>query len=138
MNLDFINLVKLLQPRFQNNRSYRNTKKRDKYRRDNLYYNCEKSKYRVREYNSKLERLYAINNKLFSIIEKKVDTIIKSKETLEDSSIIQRQKFRETSREENISNLEVFVEVLDRVNIVIIENIKNIYKKALLNSQNID
>ena len=133
-----MDLAKLLQLRFQNNRLYRGTKKRDKRRRDNLCYNCRKSRYRVREYNSKSERLYAINDKSFDIIEKKVDTIIKLEETLKGSSIVQRQKFRETPREENISNLEVFVETLDRVSIIITKNIKNAYEKTLLNSQNID
>ena len=40
------------------------------------------------KYNSKLERLYIINNNIFDIIEKKVNTIIKPKETLNSLSIV--------------------------------------------------
>ena len=59
-------------------RGYRDNKERERRRRDNLYYNCGKSGYRAREYNSKPERLYIINEEKADIIIKKADTIMKT------------------------------------------------------------
>ena len=121
-----------LQPRFQSNRLYRGNKERDKRRRENLCYNCGKSGYRAKEYNSKPERLHAINDEIFDMIEKKADTIMKLEETLIGLDIVQRQEFRETPREENISNLGVFAKALDKTTIISKVDVKNMYLYALL------
>ena len=85
------------------------------------------------EYNSKPKRLYMMNNNISSIIEKKANTIIKPKETLEGLSIVQRQEFRETPREENTLDLGALVKALNSISIVIKMDIKDTYEQAPLN-----
>ena len=55
MDLDTIDLKRLLRLKVQDNRGYRANKERERRRRNNLYYNCGKFEYRAIECNSKLE-----------------------------------------------------------------------------------
>ena len=72
---------RLGKPRF-NNRGYGGNKERERRRRDNLCYNCGKSRHQARECNSNAQRLYMMNDKT-GMIEKKANTIMKTSEALD-------------------------------------------------------
>ena len=72
------------------------------------------------------------------MIEKKANTIMKPKETLDGPSIAQRQEFGETPREENTPDSGALAKALDGTSIVTKIDIKDTYKQAPLNPQDID
>ena len=128
MDLDAMDSGRPSWLRAQGSRSHRGNKEQERRRRENLYYNCRKSRHRAMEYNSKPKRLHMMNNNTSSMIEKKANTIMKPKETLEGPSTAQRQEFGETPREENIPNLGALAKALDRTSIVTKIDIKDTYR----------
>ena len=79
-----------------------------------------------------------MNNNTSSMIEKKANTIMKPKETLEGPGTAQRQEFGETPREENTPNLGAFTKALDKMSIATKMDVKDTYEQAPLNPQDID
>ena len=87
IDLDALSDRRLSRPRNpRRGQGNRGKKEREKCRRENLCFNCGKSRHRARECNSRPERLHVMKDNQPSMIEKKADTITKTQEALEGQS----------------------------------------------------
>ena len=76
-------------------------REREKRRRENLCFNCGKTRHRARECNSRPERLHVMEDNQSDVIEKKANTIAKTQEAPEGQGTAQKEPEKGVHRDED-------------------------------------